>query len=176
MGFEKFENAQECVDECKRIAATLTGRPGEPVHLLSGTPAESLWPGKNINYNGDVYDLVAFGDDRPTPWGPLPGCILAIRTDIVRVICGETTKEGFECADCRGGYCYSGLEDPCPANARACPMIGKYEQCAHYKPFKKLKMGIDPALPGGSHTAEIQIKKPLMGKDWKPAPGFERPW
>lgn len=133
MGFEKFENLKECVDECEKLAKLLPERPGQPWNLLTGTPLESLWGTNDAKLNGDVYNVIGWGGDRQTLWGPLPQVILAVRKDISDVIEGknEVVKAMEHMAEATREY------------------VKKY-------------------LP--------EVKKPLMGPDWKPAPGFERPW
>jgi len=135
MGFEKFENLKECVEECEWIAKEIfPNNPGQPWRLLTGTPLESLFGSKDVNIDGVAYDVIGWGGQyRSTPWGLLPQVILAVRTDISRVI-------------------------------EARPDVEKCMELMSKEVREKMKEWFP------------EEKKPLMGKDWQPAPGFERPW
>lgn len=90
LGFAQFNTAHDCIEEVKKINEELVksgkAAKGEPYDIISRTPFESLWPAKNINYNGGIYDTVAWGGDVMTPSGPLPACILVVRKDICNII------------------------------------------------------------------------------------------
>lgn len=48
---------------------------------LSRTPFESFWRSKGVNINGVKSDVIGFGPDVSTPWGPLPDVILAVECE-----------------------------------------------------------------------------------------------
>lgn len=118
-GFEQFNSLGECLEYVKQLAGQYPGG-GKAYHDVTGTPAESLYGVKGQMYDGYEYDFTGWGPDRNTPWGPLPGRIIAIRSDLAKLIRGSTAV-----------------------------------------------IKTNPEVPK---------RKPLMGPDWKPAPGFERPW
>jgi len=87
-GFEQFNSVNELIGELGRMAGQFPGK-GAAYYYIQGTPAESLYPGKNISYNGDLYDFTGWGPDRNSPWGPLPTVIVAVRSDLAKLIRGD---------------------------------------------------------------------------------------
>lgn len=153
-GFEQFKNLGECIEGVKQLACHYPGN-GPAYYDVTGTPAESLFGVKGQMYNGCEYDFTGWGADRATPWGPLPNRIIAIRSDLAKLIRGTTvaSKHIDCCVHCGGGWCGNSGE-----SVRACD--GKHPEWECYEA---------PCKPQSAH-------KPLIGPDWKPAPGFERPW
>lgn len=119
-GFEQFKNLGECIESVKQLACHYPGN-GPAYYDVTGTPAESLFGVKGQMYNGCEYDFTGWGPDRATPWGLLPNRIIAIRSDLAKLLCGTSST----------------VKSP---------------------------------------QQDVPKRKPLIGPDWKPAPGFERPW
>lgn len=67
-----FKNLRDLLDMVQKISSDQ-----DILWDITGTPLESIWP-SDIKYNGvDCFSL-AFGEERMTPWGPLPGRILLV--------------------------------------------------------------------------------------------------
>lgn len=51
---------------------------------ITATPLESIWGVKEVNYGDPAKPFVptGWGEDRQTPWGPLPGRIVLVRKDV----------------------------------------------------------------------------------------------
>jgi len=127
-GFEQFATVKDLIDALKEMAGQFPGK-GDAYYFVQGTPIESLYPGKNINYNGDQYDFTGWGPDRYSPWGSLPSVIVAVRSDLAKLIRGDHDVQ-------------KAMEHMVDATRKV---------------WEK----------------EFPESKPLRGKDWKPAPGFE---
>lgn len=95
----KFNSPAELMDMIKELGYDPDQQP-RPVIDISRTPFETLWPTHSIEHsegNGPKaeYTSVAFGDDVPTPWGPLPRVILLLRKDVE----AKLLKDGIQTPD-----------------------------------------------------------------------------
>lgn len=91
-GFEQFDNLGECLEFVQSLAGQYPGK-GKAYYDVTGTPIESLVGSHETNYQDGKYDFTGWGPDRNTPWGPLPEFIVAIRSDLAKLIKGSQVKE-----------------------------------------------------------------------------------